>query len=95
MGLYWPLLSPDEITGQASLASEWQIPSGLLPFIGDMHSLVCLDYRQGDNPSVVYLNDAREITPLFGCLSDFIAARTEPIETSSGSTGIVSGWLDF
>lgn len=95
--LNWPLLDDAEIVNLWALRSEWDIPPGLLPFMGDLHDIVCLDYRRGGEPPVVLLNDAREETVLFPSLAAFIDAKVAPEEKTPDLSGIIKdrAWLDF
>jgi len=67
-----PVLELEEIRQQESLREDWEIPEGFVPFMGDMHDLVCLDYTESDDPGVVLINDERVRTKLADTFDDFL-----------------------
>ena len=92
------LLTARNIVAARETADDWNIPLGLLPIIGDFHDLICLDYRNGPEPKVVVINDARQEQSLFPDFAAFLAARF--LRTDSPhreDCGIIESesWLDF
>ncbi|MEM7625778.1 MAG: SMI1/KNR4 family protein [Planctomycetota bacterium] len=93
-----PALEPDKIINAKETVEEWDIPRHLLPFAGDFHDLLCLDYRSSKNPSVVYLNDSREIISLcnnFQTFLDSIFLKPESLDNPDDGIDRDKSWLDF
>ena len=95
--LPFPLLSVEDIEQQESLREDWEIPLGLLPFMGDMHDLVCLDFSEPDNPTVVQLNDERDKEGLAETFEYFLDHVFVAEEKGGDSLGIVEEgtWFNF
>lgn len=93
----WPPLSSHEIIAARALAEDWQIPPCLVPFMGDFHDLICLDYRERSTPAVVYVDDERSTRMLFTSFESFLDGRIELSEEEPDTSGIVESesWLDF
>jgi hypothetical protein len=56
--------------------AEWSPPepAGLVPFDGDGHTFMCLDYRSGEAPCVTYVDlELERTTPVASCFEDFLA----------------------
>jgi hypothetical protein len=45
-----------ETVASADVAAEWGVPERLVPLTGDGHTWIALDYRDGDEPSVTYVD---------------------------------------
>jgi SMI1-KNR4 cell-wall len=43
------------------LVEEWGLPAGVVPISGDGPTWVALDYRRNSEPTVVWLEDGREV----------------------------------
>jgi hypothetical protein len=43
------------------LVEEWDLPEGVVPVSGDGHCWIALDYRAAGEPSVVWLEEGREL----------------------------------
>ncbi|EWM13428.1 SMI1/KNR4 family protein [Kutzneria sp. 744] len=43
------------------LVEEWGLPTGVVPLSGDGHTWIALDYRRPGEPSVVWLEEGREL----------------------------------
>ena len=93
----WPPLSSQEIIAARQVAEDWQVPLGLVPFMGNFHDLLCLDYRKSSTPAVVYLDDERETRVLFTDFDSFLASRIELPEGKTDSSAIIESesWLDI
>ena len=94
----WPTLTANELVHACNMAHDWDIPTGLLPIIGDFHNLICLDYRDGGEPRIVMLNDARSVTPLFSSFASFVNARfLKDATVASNDSGVIDAesWLAF
>ena len=91
-----PLLTPKEIINQASLRDDWEIPDGLIPFMGDMHDLVCLDSTTSEI-CVVLLNDERSKVRISDTFEKFISGvyLSEPTENKTDGVIEEESWLDF
>ena len=92
------VLTPRKIAAARKSAEYWDLPSGLLPFLGDFHDLICLDYRSGPEPKVVAINDARQVRCLFPDFAAFLAARflrDDPQPRADGGVIKSESWLDF
>ncbi|CAA6696725.1 MULTISPECIES: SMI1/KNR4 family protein [unclassified Lentimonas] len=97
ISLPFPLLRTEEIKNQESLKDDWEIPVGLLPFMGDMHDLVCLDYSESNSPSVVLIDDSRMKIKITDNFEDFYNNVYLAPEAKIDSSGVIEGetWLDF
>ena len=89
-----------EIVGARRLAHEWDIPDNLVPFMGDFHDLVCLDYRQRSTPEVVALDDDRSEIRLSESVELFLSSLTsvsDAHERQKSASGIIESesWLNF
>jgi hypothetical protein len=87
-GTVHPLLlsfwSYAEIQGtRSALQADWEVPSHLVPFYGDWHTLLCLDKS---TDSVVYLNDDRQELFRWATCQDFLDAL-QPWEDESDVLG--------
>ncbi|MBK1880611.1 SMI1/KNR4 family protein [Pelagicoccus mobilis] len=91
-----PLLTPEEIVEQAALKDEWQIPEGMVPFMGDMHDLACLDLST-KSAGVVLLNDQRERNRITDTFEEFISGIQLTDQAVGDNDGIIEeeSWLDF
>lgn len=69
----YPLRCSEIVTARQT-AEDWEIPAGLVPFSGDFHVLLCLDYRTSADPHVVMLDDDRSERKLFDTLDEFLDA---------------------
>lgn len=92
------LLNCSEIVSAKTTAEDWEIRQGLVPFMGDFHDLLCLDYRSNAEPSITLLDDARNEKKIFESIDGLLDApkieeKTERLDT----TGIDAGksYLNF
>jgi hypothetical protein len=91
----WPVLTPKQI-GAFNLREDWQLPDAFVPWIGDFHDLIGLDYSAA-SPSIIALNDARESQHLFDDFDAFLTARFLVDEPPTGTSVIIDeeSWLDL
>jgi hypothetical protein len=90
-------LSTESIVAALKVAEEWDLPAGIVPFLGDFHDVICLDYRRSTEPSVTVLDDARQARCKFPSFDAFLAARTLRDQTIKRPSRVIESesWLNF
>lgn len=83
------LMLCSEIVSAKGTADDWQIAPGLVPFMGDFHDLICLDYRSGVEPSVTMIDDARNERAIFESIDGFLdAPKVEKNDEKRSLSGV-------
>lgn len=89
----------DEIVSMHQVLADWDIPTCCIPFIGDMHEVVCLDYRESSNPTVVLLDDSRQVKHAVASFEDFTEGvfLEEDKSMAGEDSGVIESesFLDF
>jgi hypothetical protein len=82
-----PLVHPfwrvNDIMEGLALRTDWGIDTGLVPFFGDWHDVICLDLKTA---AVVYLDDDRNVVHHWATKEDFLSSLTadSPPEPTNG-----------
>lgn len=97
VALWHPFWSFDQITKGREIQAEWNVPSDLVPFYGDWHTLICLSLSARH---VLLLDDDRNAHGLWQSTEEFLNGLTHSAErkgvTQPEHKAIESeSWLDF
>ena len=72
---FWSYAEIRNVSGD--LLADWEVPSQLVPFYGDWHTLLCLDEVSG---AVVYLDDDRNELFRWKSAEEFLEALRQQEE---------------
>jgi hypothetical protein len=94
IGLCHPFWSELEISKSLKLLSDWGVPTSLVPFYGDWHTLICLDSKDG---VIQLLDDDRRTLFTWSSIPVFMASLVNEPEKPIDAREIIESesWLDF
>jgi hypothetical protein len=73
----WPFWSWESIQTGLESREEWEVPSNLVPFLGDWHDLYCLN---PETNQIIAIDDERTTVCVWDSPSLFISSLSKEVE---------------